>query len=290
MRRRAGPGQRPDRLSPDRLSPDGLSRGGLFGWLLLAAAANGLAVPVIAAVHERGWAAAIGDAFDVSAVVWIAAAAGLLLYRGQLDPAAPSRRDFAVAGLLLPLLLAPLGQAAWLAATLACLYLLAQGMPAGPRRRGVVILLATTVPMLWSPTVFQLFSAPLLRADAWLVSQLVGTPRLGNMVGFVHGGGYLVVFPACSSLANMSIAMLCWVAVGQLVGHAWTRHDIGWALLICAVMVAANVGRMSVMALSAGHYLAMHGPGGDAFVNVATTAAVVVLSLAGVRHDLVASR
>jgi hypothetical protein len=72
--------------------------------------------------------------------------------------------------------------------------------------RGALILLAMTAPMLWSRLLFQIFAKPILNIDATLVSVLLGTDRSGNMVGFLDGSGYMIVLPACSSLANMSLA------------------------------------------------------------------------------------
>jgi hypothetical protein len=60
--------------------------------------------------------------------------------------------------------------------------------------------------MLWSRLLFQIFAKPILNIDATLVSVLLGTDRSGNMVGFLDGSGYMIVLPACSSLANMSLA------------------------------------------------------------------------------------
>jgi hypothetical protein len=71
------------------------------------------------------------------------------------------------------------------------------------------VLLAATVPVLWSRLLFRFFAKVILDIDAWFVAQLLGTTRAGNMVTFADGSGSLVLEPACSSLANMSLAFLC---------------------------------------------------------------------------------
>ena len=60
---------------------------------------------------------------------------------------------------------------------------------------------------------FQLFANFILAVDASLVSWLLGTHRTGNLVEFADKSGQLVIFPACSSLANVSLAFLCWVTL-----------------------------------------------------------------------------
>ena len=134
----------------------------------------------------------------------------------------------------------------WFAATVLCLYIL--GSTNDPSlRRCVVILFATTVPMLWSRTLFQFFANSILQVDALLVSWLLGTHRAGNMVEFADGSGVLVILPPCSSLANVSLAFLCWVTVSQFVCHKKSAYDILWCFLACASVVAVNVTRMSLM-------------------------------------------
>ena len=84
-------------------------------------------------------------------------------------------------------------------------------------RRGAFILLATTVPMLWSRVLFHLFANFILGVDASLVSWILGTHRIGNAVEFADSSAQLVIFPACSSLANASLAV-------SVLGH---RESIG---------------------------------------------------------------
>jgi len=74
---------------------------------------------------------------------------------------------------------------------------------------GATILLATTVPMLWSRLFFDLFANFALDVDASLAGWMLGTHRTANMVEFADHSGTLVIFPSCSSLANVSPALLC---------------------------------------------------------------------------------
>src|SRR5262249_26110301 len=122
------------------------------------------------------------------------------------------------------------------------------------RTRGALILFALTVPMLWSRLLFQFFAKLILNIDASLVASMVGSERLGNTIKFADGSGYMVVLPPCSSLANMSLAFLCWISVTQWAKHRWSAADIFWSLLACGSVIAVNVTRISVMGLSRSHY------------------------------------
>jgi exosortase/archaeosortase family protein len=135
---------------------------------------------------------------------------------------------------------------------------------------------------------FQIFAKPILDIDAALVALFLGTDRTGNMVGFLDGSGYMIVLPACSSLANMSLALLCWVAITQWVGHRWSAKDVTWAGLACASVIAVNVTRISLMGLSHRHYEAIHSTWGDMITNSIMLALMVGVTVLGARREIFA--
>ena len=114
--------------------------------------------------------------------------------------------------------------------------------------------LTLTMPMLWSRLVFQFFANFLLDFDAWFVASMLGTSRVGNTVGFGDGSGIMVITPACSSFANISMALLCWVSVTQWAKHRWAPSDLVWCFMACASVVAINVTRIAITGLSQANY------------------------------------
>ena len=130
------------------------------------------------------------------------------------------------------------------------------------------------------------FAKPLLDIDASMVGWLLGTSQNGNMVRFADGSGALVIFPACSSLAGVSLAILCWVAVCQATQHKRSAFDLVWCGLACASVVLINISRLSIMGLSEWCYQTMHGQWGSTSANVLTLALVAGFSLLGVRREL----
>jgi hypothetical protein len=153
-------------------------------------------------------------------------------------------------------------------------------------RRGAFILLAITVPMLWSRLLFQFFANLILQIDASLVGWILGTHRTGDIVEFADGSGVLVILPACSSLANVSLAFLCWVTMSQLVCHKNSAYDLFWCLMACISVIAVNVTRISVQGLSQWHYATFHSPWGDAVGNALILGLIVGFSVLGVRREL----
>jgi hypothetical protein len=191
----------------------------------------------------------------------------------------------------------PIGALSWLAMTMLSLYLLArpqnllarpQTAERPPELRGAVILLAATVPMLWSRLVFDLFANFILSVDAALVSRLLGTYRDGNMVQFADHSGTLVIFSSCSSLANVSLALLCWVTISEFLGHQRRTEDVFWCLLACLSVVAVNVLRISAMGLSLANYQLLHSPPMEALLNITLLILMVSICVAGTRREIFA--
>ncbi len=203
-----------------------LPRGEFFAGLLALGCASGLASRIIQSVNRLGWVDALFNTFEISAIVLISCAAGVSLVLRDRTIGVRSA-EFAMGAGFVLLVILPIGPLSWLAVT--------------SSRRGAFILLAATVPMLWSRLLFQFFANLILQIDASLVGWILGTHRTGAIVGFADGSGVLVILPACSSLANVSLAFLCWVTVSQLVSHKKSAYDLLWCLLACISVIAVNV-------------------------------------------------
>ena len=99
------------------------------------------------------------------------------------------------------------------------LYVLSVAPARSQLRRGVLIALAVTGPMLWGPALLEVFGTSFLKADAILVSTLIGTDRVGNIFsGAIGADGaptHFAIYPPCSSLHGMSIAVLAWITISK---------------------------------------------------------------------------
>jgi hypothetical protein len=265
-----------------------LRRADFFSLLAILGCANGLFARALQTVNEVGWADALLGTFGISAIVWIScfiALSELLNDKANtIDGIRPS--DWAIGAGFLVLVSLPIGHFSWLAVTGLGLYILVFANTLASRRRGALILLATTVPMLWSRVLFNLFANLLLEIDASLVAWLLGTSRTGNMVRFANDDGYLVVLPACSSVANMSLSFLCWMTACVWLRHRWSPQDILWGFLACGSVAAVNVGRLSLMGLNQEIFEIVHGPWGEAAANVIMLALALGFTVLGVRREL----
>ena len=216
-----------------------MPRDELFAGLYILGCANGLVGRSIYAFNLEGWMGAVAG-FELNVIVLFACFAGVyLVTRNNRDQI--RTLDLVVAAVFILLVILPIYAMSWVAVTGLSLYILFFANDGPERRRGALILLALAVPMLWSRLVFQFFARPLLELDATMVTWLLGTERIGNLVRFGDNSGYMLITPSCASFANITFAFLCWVAVSQWANHRWSRIDLLWSFLAVASVVAINV-------------------------------------------------
>ncbi len=264
-----------------------MSRSEYFAALSILGCVNGIGSRAIQVVANYGLVDAAYSTFDVSAMVWIACviAIGLLL-EDQGDRV--TIVDMVIGAAFLLLVTLPIGGASWFALAALGLYLALIARDAPTRQRGAKILIAITVPMFWSRQLFRFFSDFILQIDAAFVGRMLGTTTAGNVVRFADGSGDLVILPACSSLAGLSLVVLCWVTLSQTVRHSWSPKDVLWCVLASISVVAVNVTRMSIMGLSEAHYEMLHSPWGNFIAGTFTLCLVAGFCTYGVKRELFA--
>jgi hypothetical protein len=261
-----------------------IPRNEFFTGLFILGCANGLLGRSILTLNLEGWMGAVMG-FDMNVIVLFACFAGVyLIASSNRDEIRTS--DLGVALGFLGLVILPIYAMSWVAVAGLSLYILLFANDGSERRRGALILLALTVPMLWSRLFFQFFARPLLELDATMVTWLLGTARIGNLVHFADNSGYMVITPACASWANLSFAFLCWVAVTQWVNHRWSSIDLVWSFLACVSVVAVHVTRIAIIGLSRGHFEAIHGKWGDVIAGSIILCLTIGFSVVATRREL----
>jgi hypothetical protein len=261
-----------------------MPRDEFFAGLYILGCANGLVGRAIYTFNLEGWYGAV-TGVELNVIVLAACFAGVyLVTRNTRDQI--RNLDLVVAAVFLLLVILPIYAVSWVAVTGLSLYILLFANDGPERRRGALILLALTVPMLWSRLVFQFFAKPLLELDATMVAWLLGTERIGNLVRFGDNSGYILITPACASFGNITFAFLTWVTVSQWANHRWARIDLLWSFLACASVVAINVTRIAITGLSYGHYETIHNQWGEMVLSTVFLILIVGFSVIGARREL----
>jgi exosortase/archaeosortase family protein len=261
-----------------------ITRGEYFAALYFIGCANGLLGRFLLSAKLEGWTGAL-LAFDINVIVLFACWAGISLILSDKQGRV-SAADLVVGAAFLALVALPIGPVSWVAVSGLSLYILLFANSSSEWKRGAIILFTLTVPMLWSRLIFQLFAKVILDIDAAFVSALLGTQRVGNMVRFADESGFMVISPACTSFANISIAFLCWVSLSQWAGRRWTPFDLVWCLLACSAAITVNVVRIVVTGLSYQHYETIHNQFGEMVGGFIILVLIVGICLIGVRREV----
>ncbi|KQZ87080.1 hypothetical protein ASD64_06420 [Mesorhizobium sp. Root157] len=256
----------------------------LFLGVAVVGFVNGISEKVATAVQREGVAAAVFNTFGISIVIWVAGViAAMMLWRA--GERAVGRMDIAVAVLACATFLVPAPFMSWLGITLAGVYLCLGPAISPALRKAGTVLLALTVPMLWARLLFAVAGTRILEMDARLVSWIVGTQASGNTIPLADGSGVIFLEPACSSLTNVSLAMLCGVLFVSVQGLTWSKKAITATLLACAATVFINVFRIALIGVMPQYYAAIHGPTGAAIAGWITIVTILVIFTRGIRPD-----
>lgn len=204
--------------------------------------------------------------FNVSVLVWFALYAAWSIAR-QANAGAGQwhRGDEVVLGATLLASLLPFPLAAALAGFAAPLWLYRTSPAGSAERRAALVLAAIGAQLLFGRLFLLLFGQAVLRADTLIVSWAASADAVGNMLTRADGSN-VIVSSGCSSVHNISLALLGWVALAQLLGLRADRRLLGWVALSLVAMVLLNAGRIVALVWYPQHFdMLHHGTGGAMF-------------------------
>ena len=253
----------------------------LFGGLVGIGFLNGISEQAGTEIARSGMALALFDTLGVSTVVWAAAVVGIvLLWRSRPRPLAAVD---GIAGLFASAcFLAPAPFMGWLGIAAIGAHLRLSPRSDAPARRAGTVFLALTIPVLWARILFASASNTILGLDARLIGWVVGTRSHGNTIDLANGTGVIFLEPACSSLTNLSLVILCGVLFVKGQGCRWSAGAVAAIAAAGAVTVAINVLRIALIGVMPQHYAEIHGLPGAAIATWATIAAMLAIFSYGI--------
>lgn len=244
---------------------------------------NGLVSRSLGAISDVGFLAALANTFEISVIVWLSLGLGVRLVWIS-PPSEMSRRDYWVFSGLLALTLVPIAELSWIALSGIAAYGVVNSARGTGLRRGAIILLAVSVPMFWSRVLFKALAEYVLTFDAALVGFVSGQGNAGNTVTYADQSGYIWIAQSCSSLNNVSLAILCWVTIIQLYKRSFAMRDLIWLLAACLSVVVINVARLTLIVFFPEQFELIHGPIGGTIVAWMILISTVAICLRGVGH------
>ena len=264
------------------------TRAQLFFGLFLIATLNGLVGIAVRAVEQSGWTRSAANLFEISAILWVALAAGLKILWDEREEERLRRGDIAIAAIVLGAALAPAPHASSLALALAAVWAIVTSPARSSLRRAGIIFLTITGALVWGRLMLAMFSRPLLDIDAWFVSLLLGSGHSGNMIW--SDDIRLLVAPGCSSMQGMSLALVFWATVNQYFDVPFGRRAALACLAALAATIAVNVLRIGAMLHWPEHLAEIHHGLGWHVANWTTLTLVVAICLYGARREIFGAR
>ena len=259
------------------------SRAGVFACAGVLAALNAQASQIIDTLRYSSAFAGLAGLAGISAIIWIAMFATLKLGL-EADRRPPSRTDLVVVGGVVLLSLLPISIAGKGALVLCAGYVFITSRPRQPDRKIGLLLLALTGPLVWGLLILNLFATPILSLDARITGSLIGTASEGNTVRFADGSGRVLIETPCSSVHNMSLAILLWVTAAVLFDLRLDRRYLAVGLAMAGFMFALNIARLAAIALFPSHYHDLHAGTGAGLFGWAGLIGVALIAAAGVTH------
>ncbi|WP_019833295.1 exosortase/archaeosortase family protein [Sphingomonas sp. PR090111-T3T-6A] len=261
-----------------------LSRPALFAISAGVAAINGFAGKIATAFSTKPVIEALLDLGGVSAIVWFAVY-GLFVIAQEGEPAEPRRMDRTVCTLVLALSFIPFNFAAAIGLLLNGVYLAFTSPDRSAARRMAIVMLALTGPLIWGRFLLALMGPELLGLDARLAGLVAGTPVQGNVVE-LHGGGRLYVALGCSSVHNMSLAVLLFITLTQMLRLRYTRRMVMTGVMAALAMAMVNVLRLAALARFPQYFDLLHTGWGGALFGVLSFVAAGAIIFGGIRAEL----
>lgn len=262
------------------------SRGGAFAAAGVLAALNAQADHIIVDLSWQSPLDALLNLGGVSAVMW---AAMLVAWKLGSESHLPLRGalDGTVLAIVILLSFVPISYSAQSGLLLcACYLLITSGPQSDSERRSAIVLLALTGPLIWGRLLLRLFETPILSLDARLVGSVIGTRVDGNIVPFADGSGRMVIGDPCSSVHNISLAIVLWTTAAMLFGIRIDRQYVMVGIAMAASMFALNIVRLSMLGLFPAHFDYLHyGTGAILFGWVGLITAALLAGFGVIRAD-----
>jgi len=235
----------------------------VFGLLDVA---NHLFATIRTSWHDFGPEGALVNIGGISAIILFAiyVIAAIGLKESDTDPGKPLDR-LVLAGMAIAAFL-PLAICASLALLASGLYLFLTSQPLTRSRQIGMMFLALTATMLWWKLPLEIMPKPFLDLDASLAGHLAGTRVSGNVIYNRGTSGGVVVFDGCSSLHNMSLAIVLWASLICVFDLRPTGARVLSGAIAVVAMAAINIIRLATMAYFPSDFEYLHtGFGGTIF-------------------------
>ena len=263
-----------------------ISRGQWFGMTFLLLSMNGAARLAATTIIQEGGLVAAVNLFGVSAIIWMAVAAGASLSFNDPDKTPLGRTDVVAVAAAITLMIIPVAPLSSVALTALGAWVVIRTRRDRPLRRGALIFIAITGSLLWGRALLAAGSDLFLSWDGRIAGLVAGTGGTANVVQFANNAGTYYVAPGCSSLQGISLAIVLWVTVVQYYNLTIGRRALITLGAAITGAIVANVLRLAAIASWPAHFDSLHaGLGATVFGWLGLFLIIAAVGI-GLRHAL----
>lgn len=240
-------------------------RAGLFACAGVLAALNAQAGQLLNDLTFQNSLVGIANLAGISGVIWFAMYSALCIGLAQNDET-PRSADWLILAVTVGLSILPFATAAKAALEVCALYLLGTARRGDNAKRVGVILLGLTGPLVWGRIILESFAQPVLSLDAHIVAAVIGSRVHDNVVQFAHSQKQFLIGMPCSSVHNISLALVLWTTAAALFRVRFDARYTGWGVAMAVFMFGLNVARLSLIGRFPSSFVFLHdGAGADIF-------------------------
>jgi exosortase/archaeosortase family protein len=278
------------RLSPAEgtRSQPRLGRATVLAGAGVLAAFNALANQIIRAFAHTSMIGNVSNLAGISAVIWFAMYAALKI-GWEAEPDELRKSDWPVLLVALASAMVPVSYAARLGLLMCAAYAFATTRPGEPGRRVALLLAALTGTLIWGPLILSVFAAPVLALDAHIVGQAIGSPVDGNIVQFAHSRHAFLIAAGCSSIHNISLAIVLWCTAVALFELRVDGRMVALGIAMIGLMFGLNIARLCAIGLFPDQFEFIHRGFGAALFGWAGLIGIGILAALGT-HDALSRR
>lgn len=235
----------------------------LLPLLIALAIFNAILPATIEHIRVSGFVDALLQGFGQSFVIWLSLAIAVWLYnRSDIDRTTPSNIVLLMCLLLSLMLAIPLATLSWCIAAVLVLLWRSVFRHDHYSRAVTILICAVALREPVSRVCLTLFSSEILSFDASIAAlmlQMFNQEFVVNNNLIVQPNGYsLLILTGCSAFGNLSLSLLLWLALTQMV-HQHVRYtDLTRIILVAVLVIALNALRLALMALDPQWYELLH--------------------------------
>jgi hypothetical protein len=216
--------------------------------------------------------------YEVNAGELLAFVAIYSILKSKIDTVRLSRVDFAVISACAMFFLPPNPSLPFVGATIAGLYFWRRHPCNAQLGSAGQLWLAISFYRFWGRHFFQIVSAPIIQAEAFVIAkagQLFGFGlSLDGIRLYSPNGSFVFILEGCSSFHNASLAVLIWLSLIKLAGAKVSGSELMALGVGILAIVCLNVLRILLMTPSGEAYLFWHEGSGATIFSCLTLGAI----------------